>query len=96
MNLDEVLQLQVLKLKALQTGYGNSRLVEHAIDQAETGAELRQMCAKVSKEMYERLDTICGLLDMSKRQFIEIAVAEALEKAEQLIQRTGALGQGEL
>jgi hypothetical protein len=46
MNFDEVIQLQVLKLKALTHGVNNGRLVDHLIEQNET-PELRQMCAKV-------------------------------------------------
>lgn len=36
MNFDEVIQLQVLKLKALTHGVNNGRLVDHLIEQNET------------------------------------------------------------
>jgi hypothetical protein len=42
------------------------------------------------------LEQVCNLLDMTKRQFIEAAVVEAVSKAEELIERHGALQQGEL
>ncbi len=97
MNLDEVLQLQVLKLKATQSGQVFSgRLVDQLIEQGEGKVEVRNMCAKVSPQLYESLEQVCSLLDMTKRQFIEAAVADAVGKAEDLIEHHGALKQGEL
>lgn len=90
MKLDEVLQLQVLKLKALTSGHANTRLIDHMIDAGES-PELRQMCAKVSTHLYDSLEQVCGLLDMTKRQFIEAAVADAVGRAEELIEKLGAL-----
>lgn len=96
MRFDEVIQLQVLKLKALQQGANMGRLIDHAIDQGDL-PQLRQMCAKVHPEMYERLEQVTNLLDMSKREFIEGAVSDALARAEEAIARSGALAeQGEL
>lgn len=96
MRFDEVIQLQVLKLKALNSGANMGRLIDVAIDQGEL-PQLRQMCAKVHPEMYERLEQVINLLDMSKREFIEGAVSDALACAEEVIARFGALAeQGEL
>ncbi len=97
MKLDEVLQLQVLKLKALNSGQTFSgRVMDQLIEQSEGKVEFRNMCAKVSPQLYENLEQVCNLLDMTKRQFIEAAVVEAVSKAEELIERHGALQQGEL
>lgn len=95
MNLDDLIQLQVLKLKATTSGANASRLLDRAIEEGQV-PELRQMCAKVSPQLYEALDNVCGLLDLSKRQFIEYAVAEAVHKAQEALQRSGAMQQGEL
>lgn len=95
MNFDEVIQLQVLKLKALTHGVNNGRLIDHLIENNET-PELRQMCAKVHPSLIDRLDQVTNLLDMSKREFIEAAVSDALARAEQAIDRSGALDQGSL
>lgn len=93
MKLDEVLQLQVLKLKALTSGENNRRLVDRIVDEDGEALPLRQMCAKVSVELYNDLEEVCGLLDMTKRMFIESAVIEALDRAHELIHRSGALEQ---
>lgn len=95
MNFDEVIQLQVLKLKAMSHGANMGRLVDQAIEQGQL-TELRQMCAKVHPELYNRLEQVTQLLDMSKREFIEGAVADAVARAEEAISRSGALDQGSL
>ena len=95
MSVDEVSQLRVLKLKASQHGAGLGRLIDQAVESGElTG--LRQMCAKVHPALYDRLEAITGLLDMSKREFIEGAVADAVARAEEAIERAGAINQGSL
>lgn len=98
MNFDEVLQLQALRLKARThgtPGTNGGRLIDLAIEQGQL-PELRQMCAKVHPHVYERLEQYTGLLDMSKREFIEGAVIDALNRAEEAIRRTGSLDQGSL
>lgn len=95
MNFDEVIQLQVLKLKATTHGAFSGRLIDAAIEQGQL-LELRQMCAKVHPSLIERLDQVTDLLDMSKREFIEAAVSDALARAEEAISRSGALDQGSL
>lgn len=95
MNFDEVIQLQVLKLKAMSHGANMGRLIDQAIEQGQL-TELRQMCAKVHPELYSRLEQVTALLDMSKREFIEGAVADAVARAEEAISRSGALDQGSL
>lgn len=89
MNLDEILQLQVLKQKSLMAGRG--LLLEAALERGEVDHPLRQMCAKVSFELYRDLENICGALDMSKREFIEAAVADAVDRARGHINKAGGI-----
>jgi hypothetical protein len=89
-NFDETIQLQVLKLKATNAGRG--AILEHIIENSDVPV-LRQMCAKVSHVMYDDLEQVCNLLDMSKREFIETAVSDALERAHEVINRSGVIEQ---
>lgn len=93
MKFDEVIQLQALKLKAASHGRLPGGVVDRLVEEA---PQLRQMCAKVSPELYERLENVCAALDMSKREFIEGAVSDALQRAVETIEKVGALEQGEL
>jgi hypothetical protein len=51
-------------------------------DQFDSMVEHRQTCAKLPVYLCEKLDAVCGMLDITKREFIELAVREALEIAE--------------
>lgn len=88
MNFDELIQLQVLKLKALTSGRLPGAIADAIVDSGQI-PEVRQMCAKVSPQLYARLENVTGALSMSKREFIEAAVAEAVEKAENAIEQAG-------
>jgi hypothetical protein len=44
--------------------------------------EIKNVCAKLHVNLVSRLDNVINNLDMSKREFIEIALIEALDKAE--------------
>ena len=93
MNLQEVIQLQVLKQKALRTGRGAllERLIESGEVEAHGALLLRQMCAKVSVELYQDLENTCSALDMTKREFIEAAVSDAIAQAHAVIEKSGGL-----
>lgn len=79
MTLDETIQLQVLKRKAAAAGVG--RITDALVEQSDQ-PNIRQMCAKVSVQLVSDLDEVCGALDISKRAFIESAVADAVAKAQ--------------
>ena len=93
MNLQEVIQLQVLKLKAAHSGRGAllERMIESGQLEPDGALPLRQMCAKVSFELYQDLENTCAALDMSKREFIEAAVSDAIEQAKAVIEKSGGL-----
>lgn len=83
MNLEEMLQLQVLKFKASMAGRGS--LLESAIENADGKVKPVQMCAKVSPELFDQVENVCGMLDLTKREFIEAAVIEAVHIANKYI-----------
>lgn len=87
MTFDELIQLQVLQLKAAASGVQPMAggTVDQLIEAGTYPVEMRQMCAKVSPQLYQALDEICSALDMSKRQFIEFAVSDAISRAQGLL-----------
>jgi hypothetical protein len=48
-----------------------------------TSIPLRNVCAKLTVELVERLDNSLSILGMNKREFIEMALIEALDKVDQ-------------
>lgn len=46
----------------------------------------KNVCAKLTEQLVDRMDNTCGLLGISKRKFIELAVCEALERCDAIIE----------
>lgn len=82
-HLEEFLTYKALAFKFDRYG---SQMIEHAIESGQEDIPVKNMCAKVSPQLIERLDEVCSLLDVSKRRFIEVAVSSAIHDAEQLIE----------
>jgi hypothetical protein len=85
MKFDQYIQYRALNMKAHIEGQAyNSEALDRALDkQAANGApEVKTVCAPISIELFERLTNTLGLLDISKRSFIEAAIIEALDKAD--------------
>lgn len=51
---------------------------------------VKNVCAKVSVELSERLDNTTSILGMSKRQFIEMALIQSLDFADHMLECVGA------
>lgn len=89
MNFHEIIQLKALELKQLHTRGVTDRLHEHMLEQAvktpEGQAATRNICAHISIGLFERVEQCCSMLDLSKRQFVEMALKEALDKAETIV-----------
>lgn len=98
MNTDEVLTLQALKFKELHTQAStiNSRLIDGLIEQSpDVREKLRNICAFISPGLFDQVENLCGLLDLSKRQFVEMALKDLVDKANATITRFDALPEGE-
>lgn len=94
MKTDEVLTLQALKFKELHTQGHNmpGRMVEQLIDQnPEVKEKLRNICAFITPGLFDQVENVCGVLDLSKRQFVEMALSDLVEKANATITRFDAL-----
>lgn len=55
-----------------------------AADNMEQKLELKNVCAKVSPQLADRLDNTCSILSLSKRRFIEAAIIHALDEADRI------------
>lgn len=50
---------------------------------------VKNLCAKVPAELVDRIDQVIGLIGMNKRDFVELAIREALERADKIIEEEG-------
>lgn len=96
MNPSEIIQLHALKLKYMhhRGNSGGPDLIEWAAEQNPEAvkAELRNICALISPGLFSEVENLCGVLDLSKRQFVEMALIEFVEKANAIFREVNPLG----
>lgn len=54
-----------------------------SLEEAFPQLRIKNVCAKLSGDLVDRLDNSLGILGMSKRDFIEMALVEALDRVDQ-------------
>jgi len=52
-------------------------------DSIREGLKLKRIQFDTSPLLWEKLENVCGLLDCSKREFLEMAISEAIHRAEE-------------
>ena len=52
--------------------------------------KLQNVCAKLEQSLVDRLDQALSVLDMTKRDFVELALIEALNKVDEILEQTDA------
>lgn len=83
---------QFLQYKALARKFSlqNTEFSESLIESGVYPAiQLRNVCAKLTVELADRLDRTCSNLSVSKRQFIEVALIEAMDQADSALNDCG-------
>lgn len=88
-----------VQYKALDRLYStqNDGFLEMALRSGDEGtqdmikAEMKNVCALIHKSLFDQLESTCGLLEISKRKFIEMALIEMLERADKIIDEVGVI-----
>lgn len=86
---------QYIEYKALDRMYAteNDAILGMVLRDSDTGeavkSQMRNVCALISQELFDSLENMCGLLEISKRKFIEGAVIEAIDQANRIVEEVG-------
>lgn len=67
----------------------NSELVDMLLRNAPEDAQVKNVCAKLSVELSDKVDAVVDLLGISKRRFLEAAIIDAVEKAHAIMDAEG-------
>lgn len=86
--IDSLVTLKSLELVTSTSGI-NDGITNLLLDDPQFHALTKNVCAKFSVELSDRIDNVCGLLGISKRRFMEAAVIDALEKSSQIMEAEG-------
>ena len=84
---------EFIKYRALAVKFErqNQELTEAVIASGHEPLPLRNVCAKLTIELSDRIDATVALLGISKRLFIERALIEAMDQADAALAAVGAL-----
>ena len=95
MKSDEILTLKALQLKSTMTRAGNSDLVDHVIAQNPDAVKsaLRNICAFISPELFEQVEIACNNFELSKRQVVEMALIDFMEKVDSIMDKVDPFGE---
>lgn len=89
MRTDETLLLQALKIKQLATrGYsGPESLLDRVLESnpEEAKKSMRNICAFISPQLFDDVNGLSNVLEISKRQIVEMALLDFMEKAHKII-----------
>ena len=89
MRTDETVLLQVLKFKQLNTrghSLGHDLLGRMIEDQPEVKEKMRNICAFISPELFEKIESLSNFLELSKREIVEMALLDFVEKANKIVE----------
>jgi hypothetical protein len=75
----EMILFHVLKLKKFNT----------ILEADEDG--FRNVCALIPEAQFQEIETICGLLDISKRELLNLALTDFLQQIHQILRENNAL-----
>lgn len=89
MDLKQTLTLHALKLKALASNGASPNVIEALIEQ--NPEPLRQICARISPQLYDEVSSLSSLMDIPQRQFIELALVHAVNQAHTTLQEHGVI-----
>ena len=97
MNTYETLILKTLQCKALNSGAGNARFVDHLLEQNPDQADeiTKNVCARIPLALAEEMESVGSLLDLNKREIITMALHDFLAKAIATLDQYDAWPKGE-
>lgn len=86
MRFDELIRYKALSFKAMLHGTNSAIFVDKLIEEQGGLPSTKNICASISLELFDEVESITGLLSLSKRQFVEGAIIEAVQKAKSIIE----------
>lgn len=84
----QIIQLQALKLKSSIDGYHPTiidSIIQNPANAEEVKKEFRNVCALIPPMQFERLESVCSLLDLSKREVINMALNHFFPLVDQVL-----------
>ena len=83
---------QYAAMRAMQTAHNmtNQPILDHLLNDSEHGSSIRadvltkRIQFDTTPQLFAELESVCSLLECSKREFLEMAVRESIKRAEEI------------
>lgn len=86
MKFDQLVQYKALdRLHTISASFPVERLPDAEIQKL----EMKNVCALLPLPVFEQLEAKCGMLGLSKREFIEAVLIESFSKVDQIVDQVG-------
>jgi PHP family Zn ribbon phosphoesterase len=73
---------------------GSESLLEYVMEKEVLEVPCRNICAKITTQLYDQINQHCNYLGISKRKFVELALVAALDRTEQIMRERGLTLEG--
>lgn len=89
MRSDEILRLHALQLKAVNNNQTGAALLDAVLEDnpSFTAEKMRNICAFISPQLFADVDGLCDVLNLSKRQVVEMALIDLMAKAKRIMEQ---------
>ena len=87
-----------MKLKKLNSkGYDGPDLVDQLVLQNPDAAKekLRNICAFISPALFADVEGLCSLLDLSKREVVQMALVDLVKKAGKIVDQVNPFNEAQ-
>lgn len=87
MNFNQYIQYRALSFKAAVDGESmNSEAAERLVEKTiKNSPDIKTVCTPIHIELFNRLEETLSPLNISKRAFIQMAIIEALDRADAIV-----------
>ena len=89
MNSSDTIRLHALQFKKQLSGSGTSGVLLDSIleqDPEVAAKAMRNICALISPELFDKIEEYCNALEFSKREVVEMALIDFMEKAKKIME----------
>lgn len=83
---------QFIQYRALAFKFEDFKAADHVLENPDVvaGLKLRTVCTAVVPSVFEELEQLCQTLEIPKRRFAELALIDAMEKANSILKDVDA------
>lgn len=91
MNFKQLIQLKSLETVRSLTGSGEivDAMLKQSGESMEKSGQMRNVCALITNDLFNELESFTNFIGVSKRQFIESAIIKSLEDAKEIAKEVG-------